>query len=106
MIPSAAPEGSPILLGVCHVLESLPSMPVRCPSSTVPRRDFFAAVAAIPLLAALDPRRAAGDEAARSLPDREVDVVIIGAGLSGLAAARDLRKAGRSVVVLEARDRV
>jgi len=34
------------------------------------------------------------------------DVVIIGAGASGLSAARELRKSGRSVAVLEARDRV
>jgi putrescine oxidase len=34
------------------------------------------------------------------------DVVIIGAGVTGLTAARRLRDAGRSVVVLEARDRV
>ena len=35
-----------------------------------------------------------------------VDVVVIGAGLAGLRAARDLAEGGRSVVVLEARDRV
>ena len=38
-------------------------------------------------------------------PD-EVDVVVVGAGLAGLSAARDLAAAGRTVAVLEARDRV
>lgn len=38
--------------------------------------------------------------------EREVDVVIVGAGVAGLCAARELVKRGRSCVVLEARDRV
>jgi monoamine oxidase len=34
------------------------------------------------------------------------DAIVIGGGLAGLTAARDLREAGRSVLVLEARDRL
>ncbi|MEA2339980.1 MAG: monoamine oxidase, partial [Solirubrobacteraceae bacterium] len=37
---------------------------------------------------------------------KQADFVVIGAGLAGLTAARTLVKAGRSVLVLEARDRV
>ena len=34
------------------------------------------------------------------------NVVVLGAGLAGLSAARDLTEAGLNVFVLEARDRV
>ncbi|MGI8460290.1 MAG: flavin monoamine oxidase family protein [Solirubrobacterales bacterium] len=58
---------------------------------------------------------AAGYAAASALPDpalarrrpgRRRDVVVVGAGFAGLAAAREIARAGKSVVVLEARDRV
>src|SRR3954470_10374872 len=40
-----------------------------------------------------------------SLPS-EVDVAIIGAGAAGLGAARALENSGRSIIVLEARNRI
>jgi len=45
---------------------------------------------------------------ARNEPINEIhrDVVVIGAGATGLTAARRLHEAGRTVIVLEARDRV
>ena len=46
---------------------------------------------------AVSPRAATGVDA---------DVIVIGAGFAGLIAARELSRAGRSVIVLEARDRV
>jgi monoamine oxidase len=49
---------------------------------------------------------AAAQAAPKQPPDRSADVVVVGAGLAGLTAARDLVAQNRSVLVLEARDRV
>ena len=38
--------------------------------------------------------------------NKEYDVIIIGAGFAGLIAARELSRRGRSVLILEARDRI
>src|SRR6266480_520235 len=48
---------------------------------------------------------AVGSTAAPS-GSRRADIVVVGAGIAGLVAARTLRSKGLSVVVLEARDRV
>jgi monoamine oxidase len=53
-----------------------------------------------------DAASAAASSRGRPAATRRVDVVVVGAGLAGLSAASDLVAAGRSVAVLEARDRV
>ncbi len=51
------------------------------------------------------PAPAHGATSQGALPDR-VDAVVVGAGISGLSAARKLRARGARVLVVEARDRV
>src|SRR6058998_537176 len=64
----------------------------------ITRRGLIGAAAAGAAVAAL-PK--SGRAAVRS-----ANVIVVGAGLAGLTAARQIVKAGRSVIVLEARDRV
>ena len=68
----------------------------------IDRRRFLrlAGAAAAPLVA----RPAFGRQQAARAADSDNPVVVVGAGLAGLRAADVLRKAGRRVVVLEARD--
>ena len=44
--------------------------------------------------------------AVKQFPVQEVDVVVVGAGLSGLKAAYDMQQLGYSCLVVEARDRI
>jgi monoamine oxidase len=76
----------------------------RDPSGGISRRRLIAGAVATGAAAAL-PDSALADGNERGEP-KEVDVVVVGAGFAGLTAARRLRRAGRAVAVLEARDRV
>jgi len=74
----------------------------------ISRRRFLeaGAVAGAGTLIGVDPAAARRRKATPRRPVRKVDVVVVGAGFAGLTAARRLVHAGKSVMVLEARDRV
>jgi monoamine oxidase len=77
----------------------------------VTRRSFVAgtlatgAAVALPAEAEAARRKARGKRK-RAGTSRKADVVVVGGGFAGLTAARNVQRAGRSVIVLEARDRV
>jgi monoamine oxidase len=62
---------------------------------TITRRGFLSATAAVAALPAL------GRSAVPAAP-RDADIVVIGAGAAGIAAARRIAAAGRKVIVIEA----
>ncbi len=68
------------------------------------RRRLIGGAAAGAASAALP--TAVGAAAAEAAATQSADVVVVGAGLAGLTAARRIVQGGRSVIVLEARDRV
>lgn len=76
-------------------------------TTSLTRRRLLGSAAAGGAAIALGPMPQAADAATSSgsLP-ASVDVVVVGAGISGLVTARNLVKQGKSVLVLEARDRV
>ncbi|HEV3056086.1 MAG TPA: FAD-dependent oxidoreductase, partial [Solirubrobacteraceae bacterium] len=74
--------------------------------SQVTRRGFVQGTVATGAAAALPAAAEARKHRTAASKVRHADVVVVGAGLAGLTAARKLVSAGRSVIVLEARDRV
>src|SRR5665213_2570000 len=63
---------------------------------TLTRREFLIASAGLAAMPVLGPRAQAA-----SLP-RDADIVVIGAGAAGIAAARRIMAANRKVIVIEA----
>ena len=67
---------------------------------TITRRDFLSASAALAVTPILTP--AFGQRAGAAPLPREADIVVIGAGAAGIAAARRVMAANRKVIVVEA----
>ena len=79
-------------------------MPIKNLEKQVDRRKFLkGAVVAVPVVAAANAVEGWSQTSKTALPkwDREVDVVIVGSGFAGLAAAITAKDAGAKVLVLE-----
>ena len=74
--------------------------------NAITRRRLVAGALATGAAAALPEGAVAAKEPRGRRRRRKADVVVVGAGFAGLTAARQLAAKGRSVIVLEARDRV
>jgi monoamine oxidase len=72
----------------------------------VNRRDFLALLGAAVVGDVFRPASASEPEAGSGAARPRRRIVVVGAGLAGLAAARTLQRRGHEVVVLEARDRI
>ena len=75
-------------------------------TDAITRRGLLGATAAAGATAALSSGEEATAATVKRPRRRKTDVVIVGAGLSGLKAALDVVAAGKNVIVLEARNRV
>lgn len=83
--------------------------PYRPPSTLIPitaleKPEYLFQVDAVAYIT--EARRAALAEHSMNVSTLDYDVIVIGAGLSGLQAARDIQITGAPCVVLEATDRV
>lgn len=80
--------------------------------SWLSRREFLSATTGVvgagvaAACASKQPSRATGHASGEPPPADTKSVLVVGAGMAGLSAARSLADAGRSVRVIEARDRI
>ena len=97
----------PIIAATCTRLQGGSTLPVVANGVGTTRRGLLGGAAAAGAAAALPPGAEAKKRSRKRAPRKlRADVVVVGAGLAGLTAAREITKAGKRAVVVEARDRV